>query len=78
MIVEKNLLTISEISEITGIKIHTLRYWEKEFYPHLAPIRTNGRQRRYDEQTLNVIKDIKRLLRYDKYTIEGAKQVLER
>lgn len=76
MIVEKEFLTISEVSLITGVEVHTLRYWEKEFSFLLRPLRTNGGQRRYDERCIDVILTIKRLLKEDEYTIAGAKKIL--
>ena len=76
MMVEKEFLTISEVSLIAGVEIHTLRYWEKEFSSFLRPLRTNGGQRRYDERCIDVILTINRLLKEDEYTIAGAKKVL--
>lgn len=54
-------LTIKQASEITGIPSYTLRFWEKEFEGILIPSRTNGGQRRYNEEHISVIEDIKRL-----------------
>jgi DNA-binding transcriptional MerR regulator len=78
MIIKKDWLTIGEVSELTGVPIHTLRYWESEFSGYFSPIRTNGRQRRYDEEAVDRVKNIKTLLKEEKYSIAGAKQVLER
>ncbi len=39
-------LTIKEVSELTSIPTHTLRFWEKEFDSILVPLRTPGGQRR--------------------------------
>ena len=49
MMIKKDWLTIGEVSHMTGVPIHTLRYWESEFADYFSPIRTPGRQRRYDE-----------------------------
>jgi DNA-binding transcriptional MerR regulator len=54
-------LTIKQASEITGIPPYTLRFWEKEFEGILIPSRTNGGQRRYNEEHISIIEDIKRL-----------------
>ena len=78
MMIKKDWLTIGEVSNITGVPIHTLRYWEGEFNGYFSPIRTNGRQRRYDEDTVTRVLEIKTLLKDEKYSIAGARQVLEK
>ncbi|MBW2062051.1 MAG: MerR family transcriptional regulator [Deltaproteobacteria bacterium] len=77
VMIKKDWLTIGEVSNLTGIAIHTIRYWEGEFNSYLAPVRTNGRQRRYNEQTVRQIIEIKTLLKDEKYSIAGARQVLD-
>ena len=78
MIIKKDWLTIGEVSELTGVPIHTLRYWESEFDGYFSPLRTSGRQRRYDEQAVDRVLEIKTLLKEEKYSIAGARQVLSR
>jgi len=78
MIIKKDWLTIGEVSELTGVPIHTLRYWESEFDGYFSPLRTSGRQRRYDEEAVSRVLEIKTLLKEEKYSIAGARQVLSR
>jgi DNA-binding transcriptional MerR regulator len=78
MMIKKDWLTIGEVSAITDVPIHTLRYWEGEFNGYFRPLRTSGRQRRYDEETVQRVMEIKSLLKEEKYSIAGAKQVLAR
>lgn len=78
MIIKKDWLTIGEVSELTGVPIHTLRYWETEFDDYFSPLRTSGRQRRYDEEAVSRVLEIKTLLKEEKYSIAGARQVLSR
>ena len=78
MIIKKDWLTIGEVSELTGVPIHTLRYWESEFDGYFSPLRTSGRQRRYDELAVERVLKIKALLKEEKYSIAGARQVLSR
>lgn len=78
MIIKKDWLTIGEVSEVTGVPIHTLRYWESEFDGYFSPLRTSGRQRRYDEEAVSRVLEIKALLKEEKYSIAGARQVLAR
>jgi DNA-binding transcriptional MerR regulator len=78
MIIKKDWLTIGEVSDLTGVPIHTLRYWESEFNGYFSPLRTSGRQRRYNEEAVDRVLTIKSLLKEEKYSIAGAKQVLDR
>ncbi|MDR2460253.1 MAG: MerR family transcriptional regulator [Deltaproteobacteria bacterium] len=78
MIIKKDWLTIGEVSDLTGVPIHTLRYWETEFNGYFSPLRTSGRQRRYNENAVGRVQEIKTLLKEEKYSIAGARQVLSR
>ena len=71
-------VSISAASTITGIEIHTLRYWEKEFSEYLSPARTSGGQRRYRPQDIQVVFVLKRLLREEMFSIAGALKHLRR
>lgn len=76
MLIQKELLSIGEVAHVTGLPVHTLRFWENEFRRFISPMRTRGRQRRYTEVEVGKIFEIKKLLKEDKYSIAGAKQVL--
>jgi hypothetical protein len=67
---------ISAASRITGVEVHTLRYWEQEFAEFLNPVRTDGGQRRYRPQDIQVVFQIKRLLRDEMFSIAGARRTL--
>lgn len=67
-------VAISTASHITGIEIHTLRYWEREFAEFLYPERTPGGQRRYGPQDIQTLFLIKRLLRDEMFSIAGARK----
>lgn len=54
-------LTIQEISRKLDIPKSTLRFWENEFLGFLVPIRTKGGQRRYSDEHIAIIKEIKKL-----------------
>lgn len=54
-------MSIREVSALTGVPPHTLRFWEKQMPDILRPERTPGGQRRYDRQTAERIRMIKRL-----------------
>ena len=78
MIIKKDWLTIGEVSGMTCVPIHTLRYWESEFDGYFKPLRTSGRQRRYNEEAVDRVLEIKVLLKEEKYSIAGARQILLR
>lgn len=70
-------VSISSASAITGVEVHTLRYWEREFAEYLQPIRTEGGQRRYRPDDIQVLFTIKRLLRDEMFSIAGARKYLQ-
>ncbi len=67
--------TIGQVSEITGLAPHVLRFWETAF-EELQPERTAAGARLYREEDIALILRIKHLLHEERYTIEGAKRVL--
>lgn len=69
-------MSIGAVSALTGVEVHTLRYWEKEFGEFLKPRRTGGQQRRYTADDVTLILEIKRLLKQEMYSIAGARRVL--
>lgn len=71
-------VSISVASRITGVEIHTLRYWEREFAEFLDPIRTDGGQRRYRPEDIQTVFVIKRLVRDEMFSIAGARRYLAR
>ncbi len=67
---------ISGASAITGVEVHTLRYWEREFAEFLRPARTEGGQRRYRPQDIQTVFVLKRLLRDEMFSLAGARKAL--
>ena len=65
--------SISEVSKLTGLKQHVLRYWETEF-PSLKPKKNRAGNRAYRIGDIKMIFLIKHLLYNEKYTIEGARE----
>jgi DNA-binding transcriptional MerR regulator len=75
--IKKLYYSISEVSEITGLKAHVLRYWETEF-EQLRPKKNRAGNRTYTRRDIEIVERIQHLLRDEKYTIEGARQALAR
>tara|TARA_B100000965_G_scaffold402050_1_gene427182 strand:- start:997 stop:1365 length:369 start_codon:yes stop_codon:yes gene_type:complete len=75
--------TISEVAKILNLvnpkngrlTTHTLRYWEKEF-KQIKPKIFAGNRRYYDSKTIEILKEIKFLLKVKGMTINGAKKQL--
>ena len=73
----KRYFTIGEVSELCAVKPHVLRYWEQEF-PQLRPIKRRGNRRYYQRHEVELIREIRRLLYLDGYTIGGARNQLRK
>jgi DNA-binding transcriptional MerR regulator len=73
--VKKLYYSISEVSRLTGLEQYILRYWESEF-DELKPSKNRAGNRIYTNKDIKLILKIKKLLRDEKYTIEGAKKIL--
>ena len=75
--------TIGEVAKILelfnkkkgSLSTHTIRFWEKEF-KQIKPKIFSGNRRYYDENSINVLKKIKYLLKDKGMTLNGVKKVL--
>jgi len=74
---EKLYYSIGEVSDIVGQEPHVLRYWEQEF-DVLSPRKNRAGRRVYTDDDIETVERIRGLLKDDKYTIEGARQVIRR
>lgn len=72
---DKQYFTISEVSQLCAVKAYVLRYWEQEF-PLLKPIKRRGNRRYYQQRDVLLVRQIKKLLYEDGFTIEGARSQL--
>ncbi|MDH3217256.1 MAG: MerR family transcriptional regulator [Candidatus Krumholzibacteria bacterium] len=72
----KMYYSISEVSEMTGVKAHVLRYWETEF-PSLRPKKNRAGNRNYRPKDIKAILVIRDLLYREKFTISGARKKLQ-
>ncbi|MBX3709283.1 MAG: MerR family transcriptional regulator [Gammaproteobacteria bacterium] len=69
---DKLYFTISEVSRLCALKAYVLRYWEQEF-PQLKPVKRRGNRRYYQHRDILLVRQIKKLLYEDGFTIEGAR-----
>ena len=51
---KKIYYSIREVSEITGVEAHVLRFWEKEF-PMLRPRRSRSGNRTYKDRDIEIV-----------------------
>ena len=84
--INKNLDAYKSIGEVAKIldlvnakkgtlNTNTIRFWEKEF-KQIKPKILNGNRRYYNNQTIEVLKKVKFLLKEQGMTINGVKKVL--
>ena len=67
---------IGEVARLAGIKPYVVRFWETEF-SGLGPRKSGTGHRLYRRKDVELVLEIKRLLYDRRYTIEGARKVLE-
>jgi len=70
--------SIKEVSQITGVHAHTIRFWEKDFCSYIRPAKTPGGQRRYCAKDIEILRKIKHLRYQEKYTVAGTLKELEK
>lgn len=75
-IAKKTYYSIAEVSELTGLKAHVLRYWETQF-AMISPTKNRGGTRVYQADEIERILLVKHLLYEKRFTIEGAKRKLK-
>lgn len=75
-ITQSLMLTIDQISQLTGVRKSTLRYWEKSFDDFLKPARTQSNRREYTMEDLDRVKAIKHLLEQEHLTAYGVRMRL--
>ena len=80
---DKAYKSIGEVAKILNLvnekkgtlNTHTIRFWEKKF-KQIKPNILNGNRRYYNNETIEVLKKVKYLLKDQGMTIYGAKKVL--
>ena len=75
--IKKLYYSIGEVGELVDLEPHVLRYWESEF-ADLTPRKNRAGRRVYTEGDIAMLRRIQHLLKEEKYTLDGARQVLAR
>ena len=69
--------SIGEVCTLTDLKPHVLRYWESQFRI-LSPAKNRSGNRVYARREVELVLLVKHLLYTEKYTIDGARQQIDR
>jgi len=70
---DSEVYTIKEVSLIVDEEQHVLRYWEREF-AFLNPQKNEAGNRMYTSVDLAIVKELKRLIRTERKTIQEARR----
>ncbi len=71
----KAFRTIGEVAEELGEPQHVLRFWETKFH-QIRPMTKGSGRRYYRPKDVDLLRDLKRLLRADGYTIKGVQKLI--
>ena len=72
----QEFFSIGEVCALTDLKPHVLRYWESQFR-FLNPAKNRAGNRVYKSREVELILHVKHLLYTEKYTIDGARRLIE-
>jgi DNA-binding transcriptional MerR regulator len=67
--------TPGDVEQLLQVKVHVIRYWEKEI-PLIQPIKDRYGRRMYSDRDLQILIRLKYLLYDRRFTIEGARTQL--
>ncbi len=67
--------TISEVAAELDVPQHVLRFWETKFN-QVRPLKRGGGRRYYRPEDIDLLRNIRRLLYDDGYTIKGVQKLL--
>ena len=73
---KKLYYSIGEVSKITDVKPHVLRYWETQF-KELSPQKNRGGKRIFTDKDIQVVFELKKLVQEDKFSTSGARKALQ-
>ena len=78
----KSIGEVAKILELNDekkgrLKTHTIRFWEKKF-KQIKPKFFNTKRRYYDQNSIDILKKIKYLLKDEGMTINGVKKMLNK
>nr|MDQ3073894.1 MerR family transcriptional regulator [Bacteroidota bacterium] len=72
---KKLYYSIGEVADSLLVNASLIRYWEKEF-PQISPRKNKRGVRVFTESDIDILKEIKYLVKDQGYTLDGAKKIL--
>ena len=69
--------TIGEVSKLTNVQPHILRFWEENL-SQIKPLKRKGGRRLYSEGDINIIRRVKKLINEEGYSIKEVKNYLSK
>jgi DNA-binding transcriptional MerR regulator len=75
---EKEMFSVGEASERTGLPESTIRYYDREFSDYLQIPRGNNNQRLFDDGHLQDLEYIRYLIKREELSIEEVRERLKR
>jgi len=69
--------TIGEVAKELDVPAHVLRFWENKF-DRLKLIKRKNKHRYYNLEDISFLKDIKKLINEEGYTIKGVQTFLKK
>jgi len=69
--------SIGEVAKEIGVETHVIRFWEEQF-PQIKPETGKAGRRYYYNKQVEIIKNIKKFLHEDGYTIAGLQKLLKK
>ena len=67
--------SIGDAERLLRVKVHVIRYWEREI-PFIQPVKDNNGRRVYRDRDMQILFRLKYLLYDRRFTLEGAKAQL--
>ena len=64
--------SIGQVSDLLGVKVHILRYWERSI-PLISPRKNEYGRRVYGSHEINLLFRVRYLIEEDQYTIGGVR-----
>ncbi|MDR2496697.1 MAG: MerR family transcriptional regulator [Tannerellaceae bacterium] len=71
----KRFFSIGEVAAMLDLPESTIRFWEGAFAV-LSP-KTDGKRRKFTGEDINILRDIRFLVKEQKMTLEGARKKLK-
>lgn len=70
---ERQYFKIGEVAAIVGVSTSAIRFYQREFWPHIRPAKTRSKHHVYTRRDVMILGMIRTLVHDQKYTIKGAR-----